>query len=326
MANPKSTYPELSTLRAFILTAREGSTASAAKQMGVSQPAISAALHRLEEIVEQPLFDRSSRPMQLTVSGRTLRGRIEPIVEELEQIAANIGSIINTTELDLRLGCSDSFSGCVCADLLPRIVPSIRNLQAYGHSTPKILEKLFEDKLDIAIATKFPNDDPDVNGFQILSENFIVVTPKAYEGRIHSIHDLAILPKSLPVIRYNDDSLDSIQIERVLRQCNIRGGRTIAADTNDSVLGLVNCGIGWTVMPALSIWMAREHMNNVAFQDISGLKACRTFYIMYKNPAYAQLTMKILQESQQIFRDLLIPAITRRSPRLSQSIQLCSIS
>ncbi len=326
MAATKNSYPELSTLRAFILTAQEGSTAGAAKQMGVSQPAISAALHRLEEIVGHPLFDRSSRPMQLTVAGRILRGRIEPIVEELEQIGANIGSIINTTELDLRLGCSDSFSGCVCAELLPRLAPFIRNLQAYGHSTPKILEKLIDDKLDIAVATKFPSDNPDVNGFQILSENFIVVTPKAYENSIRSIHDLAILPKTLPVIRFNDDSLDSIQIERVLRQCNIKGGRTIAADTNASVLGFVNSGIGWTVMPALSIWMARDEMDNVAFQDIAGLKACRTFYIMYKNPAYAQLTMKILKEAQQIFRDRLLPEIGKKSPRLAQSIQLCSLS
>lgn len=322
----KPNTPDLTNLRAFVVTAREGSTAAAAKALHVSQPAVSTAIHRLEELAGAPLFDRASRPMQLTVAGRLLRGRIEALVSEIDTVCADINNIVNSHKLDVRVGFSDSISGCVSAFLLPRLLENVNNLQVYGQSTPILLERFAANEIDIAICTKFPSEDPDVVAFPLLSENFIVVTPKAYAGRIHSIHDLAILPKTLPVIRYNDTSFDSIQIERVLRQCNIKGGRVVAADTNASVLGIVNAGLGWSVMTPLSIWMAKEQMDNVAFQEITSLKASRTFYVMYKNPMHANLTTLIFREAKAVLQEEILPKIRERSAFLGRSIEVNSLT
>lgn len=316
----KSPYPEISTLRAFLLTAREGSTAGAARLLNVSQPAVSTSIHRLETIVGQPLFDRSSRPMQLTVAGRALKNHVEPIVAELDSLSKKMRSIGSNNEIDLRVGFSDSFSGCFSPLLLHRLVPRIKNLQAYGQSTPRILQKFLSDKVDIAVATKYPNENPDVNSMTLFSEAFLIVTPKAWEGRIHSVHDVSFLPRELPVIRFNDESLDSIQIERVLRQCNIKGGRVIAADTNSSVLSLVNNGVGWTVMTPLSLFMARDQIENVAFHEVENLHASRTFYVMYKHGIHAPLAQMIRQESLTILNDVLIPAIRQHSAFLAKHI------
>ena len=316
----KNLYPEISTLRAFLLTAREGSTAGAAKLLNISQPAISTSIHRLETIVGMPLFDRSSRPMQLTVAGRILKSRVEPIVDELDHLSQEMRNIVSSSEIDLRVGFSDSFSGCFSPLLLHRLLPKIKNLQAYGQSTPKILQKLLEDKVDIAVATKSPSENPDVNSMQLLSETFLIVTPKAWEGRIHSVHDVSFLPRELPVIRFNDDSLDSIQIERVLRQCNIKGGRIIAADSNSSVLSLVKHGAGWTVMTPLSIFMAKDQIENVAFHEVENLHASRTFYVMYKHGIHSALAQMIRKESLAILNDDIIPAIRQCSPFLARHI------
>ena len=316
----KNSYPEISTLRAFLLTAREGSTAGAAKLLDVSQPAVSTSIQRLEKIVGMPLFDRSSRPMQLTVAGRALKNRVEPIVAELDIVSKEMRNIASCNEIDLRVGFSDSFSGCFSPLLLHRLLPKIKNLQAYGQSTPKILQKFLSDKVDIAVATKYPNENPDVNSMPLFSESFLIVTPKALEGRIHSIHDVSYLPHELPVIRFNDESLDSIQIERVLRQCNIKGGRVIAADSNSSVLSLVKNGAGWTVMTPLSLFMAQDQMENVAFHEVENLHASRTFYVMYKHGIHAPLAQTIRRESLTILNDDIVPAIRQYSTFLIKHI------
>lgn len=326
MMNTKTHYADVAMLRAFILTAQEGSTASAAKLLHVSQPAISTTIHRLEVIIGHELFDRTSRPMQLTVAGRLLKTRVEGLVLELDSVCSDISQIVNSHRLDLRIGFSDSISGCISPYLLARILPRVNTLSAYGQNTPKTLEKLLSGKLDIAICTKNPIENPDIISYSLFTENFIVVTPKEYANRIHSIHDLAVLPKSLPVVRFNDDSFDSIQIERVLRQCNIMDGRIIAADNNASVLGIVNQGKGWTVMTPLSIWMAHDHMDNVAFQEIDTLKACRTFYILYKNPIYANLVNLIFRESQEIIKNIIIQKLGEKSSFLSRSLMLNNLA
>ena len=136
----KTTSPEISALRAFLLTNKSGSTAGAAKLLNVSQPAVSSAIRRLEALVGMPLFDRSSRPMQLTAAGRVLKTRVEPIVEDLDNLSAEIRSVLNTTEVDLRVGFSDTFGLCVTPFLMPEIISGIKNLTAYCESTPKILK------------------------------------------------------------------------------------------------------------------------------------------------------------------------------------------
>ena len=90
--------------------------------------------------------------------------------------------------------------------------------------------------------------------------------------------DLNLLPKNLPVIRFNDASLDSVQIELVLRQCNFHGGRSIAVDTNQSAMNLVANGIGWTILPPLGIWAAKDFLPAVSLHNIDSLHSTRQFY------------------------------------------------
>ncbi|MCI6530458.1 MAG: LysR family transcriptional regulator [Mesosutterella sp.] len=321
----RNEYPEITTLRAFSITAREGSAARAAKILGVSQPAISISIQKLEAMIGLPLFDRSSRPMQLTAAGRLLKARADPIIGQLENIASEVKSAVNGDGIDLRVGFSDSYSGCVSPYMLPRLVPRVKNLYAYSHSTPLVVKLLLENKVDIAVATKFPRENPDISGLVLLTEKFLVVTPRKYQGRIHSVCDLQGLQTSLPVIRFNDVSLDRIQIERVLRQCSIRSERVIAADNNSSVLELVNSGTGWTIMSPLSLWTAREHMDNIACHEIEGLKATRSFYVLYRSPVYRKLANYIHEESCAILKNTILPEIARISSFLAESVSCAEV-
>ena len=69
--------PPLSTLRAFEAAARLGSMSAAARELSLSQPAISRSLAHLESDLGQPLFRRSHRGLQLTDAGCTLQRAVE---------------------------------------------------------------------------------------------------------------------------------------------------------------------------------------------------------------------------------------------------------
>jgi LysR family transcriptional regulator, carnitine catabolism transcriptional activator len=59
-------------LSAFLRLARTGSFSEAARQLGVSQPALSRAVQQMEEVVGGRLFDRTTRSVVLTPTGREL--------------------------------------------------------------------------------------------------------------------------------------------------------------------------------------------------------------------------------------------------------------
>ncbi|MEK7492119.1 MAG: LysR family transcriptional regulator, partial [Pseudomonadota bacterium] len=72
-------------LKAFAAVARQKSFTRAAAELGLTQSAISRSVRELEEEIDQRLFDRTTRQVELTDAGEMLSQRICHLVEEVEQ-------------------------------------------------------------------------------------------------------------------------------------------------------------------------------------------------------------------------------------------------
>src|ERR1700752_557677 len=90
-----SRLPDFEGLAMFGKVAEEGSFAAAATAMGVSVATVSRAVTRLEERLGGRLFNRPSRRLALTDSGRSLSeraGKIYADAEEAEDFARETSS------------------------------------------------------------------------------------------------------------------------------------------------------------------------------------------------------------------------------------------
>ena len=74
---------DLNLLAVFDAIAAEGNLSRAARKLGMSQPAMSNALARLREVVDDPLFVRTGRGMEPTPRARLIA---EPIRQALDLI------------------------------------------------------------------------------------------------------------------------------------------------------------------------------------------------------------------------------------------------
>lgn len=72
-------------LKAFAAVARQKSFTRAAAELGLTQSAISRSVRELEEEIDQRLFDRTTRQVELTDAGEMLSHRICHLIEEVEQ-------------------------------------------------------------------------------------------------------------------------------------------------------------------------------------------------------------------------------------------------
>lgn len=81
--NDRDRHP-LSTLVSFDAAARHGSFTAAARELGVSQPAISHAVRRLEDDLDTTLFRRLHRGVELTESGQVLADAIRRGLSTIE--------------------------------------------------------------------------------------------------------------------------------------------------------------------------------------------------------------------------------------------------
>ncbi|MFJ4293000.1 LysR family transcriptional regulator [Cupriavidus sp. NPDC089707] len=72
-------------LKAFAAVARHKSFTRAAAELGLTQSAVSRSVRELEEEIDQRLFDRTTRQVELTEAGLHLSQRICHLIEEVEQ-------------------------------------------------------------------------------------------------------------------------------------------------------------------------------------------------------------------------------------------------
>ena len=75
----------LSQYRIFYEVAKAGNISKAAKELFISQPAISKAISKLEENLDVTLFTRNSRGVQLTSEGELLFQYVENAFEALDR-------------------------------------------------------------------------------------------------------------------------------------------------------------------------------------------------------------------------------------------------
>ncbi|MFK7963232.1 MAG: LysR family transcriptional regulator [Burkholderiaceae bacterium] len=95
-----------SALRAFVLVASHRSFSKAARTLGTRQSTISSQISRLEELVGQPLFERSTRRVALSGAGK----RLLPLAEEIVELHTVAAARVHDASLtgSVRIGAAES--------------------------------------------------------------------------------------------------------------------------------------------------------------------------------------------------------------------------
>lgn len=81
-----STKPSIRGLRAFCIAARHESFRAAADELHITASAVSHQMKRLEEMLGEQLFDRSTRDLKLSRTGTLLYEELSPLIEQLDTV------------------------------------------------------------------------------------------------------------------------------------------------------------------------------------------------------------------------------------------------
>jgi molybdate transport repressor ModE-like protein len=158
---------------------RCGSMAKAARELAMSQPAVSEAIANLEDTFRVPLLDRSPRGIEPTIYADALLKRSVAVFDELKQSVRDIEFLANPTVGQLIIGCPES----IAATVLPRIVE--RFSQQHPHivlhiedvDSPALRAPSLRDRRhDLILARQHPVDVPidDLNIEPLFDDPFVV--------------------------------------------------------------------------------------------------------------------------------------------------------
>jgi DNA-binding transcriptional LysR family regulator len=124
-------------MRAFLQVARLGNFTRAAEQAHITQAGLSILIREMERQLGCRLFDRTTRMVSLTPSGRRLLPVVERLVTDLDDVAAQLGAEGDEARQTLRIAATP----LVSSHLLPQVFSTFRQ------ANPQVTLRLFDADL-----------------------------------------------------------------------------------------------------------------------------------------------------------------------------------
>ncbi len=257
---------DLQKIKYFLAVVDFGTFLAASEHVHVSQPTLSAGIHKLEQSLNVTLFIRGSRAAKLTPAGELFLAQARPAYNQLMSIKARLSAgqesinlgVLNTIPMDhiaeiigvykrtnpyvyieLVVGTNEELSQMLQSQKLDLIFTTVRN-------TRENFTLLFEEHLDIAVSAQHPFATYKKLDLKQLSEQ-----PFIERTNCESWHD----------------------IHQQFQEKNIQPHSVCRAESDESVLSLVAANLGVSVMPA------RETPYDVKFIHIKDLKITRSIGI-----------------------------------------------
>lgn len=103
-----ATEPQL--LRTFLVVAGSGSISRAAAKLHRTQPAVTAAIRRLEDAFGEPLFERTSRGVRLTPLGSRLLPHAEALQRVMDGVSRLAAETVGVVGATLRIAASTTIA------------------------------------------------------------------------------------------------------------------------------------------------------------------------------------------------------------------------
>lgn len=156
----------------------------AAKELHISQPAVSQGIKQLEESLGTPLFIRSSKGVRLTSEGKVLYSYVQRGYEYLQLGENKVKEMLNLERGEIRIGASDMTLQFYLLPFLEKFheeYPKIKVTVTNG-PTPETIQYLQEGKIDFGVVSSPISSNQDMKVIKVKEiEDIFVAGSKFYD-------------------------------------------------------------------------------------------------------------------------------------------------
>ena len=231
------------------------SFSKASKQLFISQSAVSQSIKVLEKKLDQPLFIRSTKKVQLTPEGEILLKHVEPAMNLIRKGEAQLLEAHSLNGGQLRIGASDT----ICRYYL---IPYLKRFhQEYPGIHIKVINqtsiacaKFLENGQADFIITNYPNSAlSGTLNTRVINEFHDVFTASRQafdlEGKTLSLADLL----RYPILMLDRRSTTSEFLHQVFQKNQLDLVPEIELSSNDLLIDLARIGLGIAFVPDFCI-------------------------------------------------------------------------
>lgn len=174
----------LSQYRIFYEVAKAGNISKAAKELYISQPAISKSISKLEDSLGTTLFNRNSRGVQLTEEGQVLFSHTQAAFEALTQGEQELKRIKNFHMGHISIGVSNTLCRFIMVSYLKGYIEQYPHMKITieSQSSTHTLAMLDKERIDIGLVAE-PRSQKNLVFIPVMEiEDIFVAAPSYLEN------------------------------------------------------------------------------------------------------------------------------------------------
>ena len=288
----------LASYRAFYETCIEGNISRAAEKLGVTQPAVSKAINKLEAGFGTKLFNRSQKGVTLTPEGDVLFDHLRHAFYDIEQGEEELKHLMDYAYGHLKIGSSSTLDRYILMPYLKEffdVYPYVK-LTIADMTTSMTVSQVLNHKLDIG-AVILSGPVQDVTFVKTMDVDDVFVCTPMYLKRLQEVYgtdtnvfataNIMLLDQSHRTRKYIDD---------YLRTEGITPRRLLEFPTMDLLIDMarINIGIAAVVRQFVSTDLKDGKLVEIPLKKpIAGRQAGFAYLESNRNPSLTKFLKSI---------------------------------
>jgi Transcriptional regulator len=262
---------------------------AAGEKLYLSQSAVSQAVAELEKYYDTRLFDRLSKKLYLTQSGRKLLSYARHIVHMNEE-----------TELEMRMLQECGYirigaSVTVCTCILPKIVAKFQKIklnaktEVYENNTENIENMLLQDQIDIGVVEGIIHSS-DIITTPFMQDRLVLICGKQHRFHNRASVSITALENENFIIREPGSGTRNT-FEEVMNSHHIRWHAGWTCNNTDTIKRAVAEGLGISVISERAVQNEIERGELIKL-TVDNIEFLRDFTICYHKNKFLSEIMK----------------------------------
>ncbi len=283
-------------LKYIVAVADEKHFGRAAEECAVSQPTLSAQIIKLEDYLQIQIFERHRGNLIITPAGAEIIQQARIILDHAEQIHK------------ISAFATDRFAGTLSLGIIPTIAPYLLplilkklasqlpklTLQLKEAQTHQLISDLKDGKID-AMILALPTEETTFKEIDIYREDFYLAVPENHPFAQKKVIQTDTLDGESFMLLEEGHCLR----DQTMELCRLKPsqiGQSLRATSIETLLEMVRCGHGMTVVPEL---VTKQGRGNICFIPFAKPIPHRRVGLVFRQTFSRQDLMVKLVETMQ---------------------------
>jgi molybdate transport repressor ModE-like protein len=236
--------------------AEHGNISAAARELGITQPALTKIVSRVEDLLGARLFDRRPRGVALTPFGELILQRLDKVEQEMLSLGKEIRAMKAGLSGTVSIGVGQFWLGRIVPNVIAKLMqtaPEIQTMIVTG-TRDELLGSLQRGKVDLVLG-RITDDLPDGLIGEALAEVRLFLTVR--EGHPLAALKRPLRPEDLRPYRWvlpPSSDPTAVHIKRAFKDLGFSPGPVaVEALSQNLIVGLLLCTDMITAMPEITV-------------------------------------------------------------------------